>query len=317
MGRIFLEFEKPIQEVVEKLTKLKQDFKGSEEDLEKEVKKLEEKLAKVTRNVYSKLDSWEKVLVARHPQRPYTVDYLELMVDDFLELHGDRNFRDDKSIITGLGKIDGVKFAIIGQEKGRGTREKIFRNFGSAHPEGYRKALRVMKLAEKFALPVLCLIDTQGAYPGIGAEERGQAEAIARNLREMAVLKTPTISVVIGEGGSGGALGIGVTDRILMLENSIYSVISPEGCASILLRDATRAKESAESLKLTAPDVMEFNIVEEIIEEPLGGAHTDPPKTAENIKKAVLKHLAELQKFSLPELLENRYKKFKSIGVYK
>ncbi len=317
MTRTYLTFEKPIQELEEKIEQFKLNFTGDEEELNKELDKFNKKMEKTITNAFSNLSPWQVVQIARHPQRPYTSDYIEMIVDDFFELHGDRNYRDDPSIIGGLGKIGDEKFIIIGHEKGRGTRQKIFRNFGMAHPEGYRKAIRLMKLGEKFNLPILTLIDTPGAYPGIGAEERGQAEAIACNLREMSLLKVPTISCVIGEGGSGGALGIGVTDIILMLQFSVYSVISPEGCASILFRDASRAKESATALKLTAIDLKKLNIIDDILPEPLGCAHSDPHGAAKQVKESVLKYLKELKALSVNELLDKRYQKFKNIGVYK
>lgn len=317
MNRNYLDFEKPIQEIEEKIEQIKQDYSGDEEGLNKEIEKYTKKLQKTIHSIFAELEPWQIVQLARHPQRPYTQDYIDLIVEDFFELHGDRNFRDDPSIIGGLGKIGGKKVVVIGHEKGRGTRQKIFRNFGMANPEGYRKALRLMQIGEKFKLPIISLIDTPGAYPGIGAEERGQAEAIARNLREMSLLRTPTISVVIGEGGSGGALGIGVTDKILMLQYSIYSVISPEGCASILFRDATRAKESAQALKLTANDLMKLKVIDEIIPEPEGGAHTDHKTTADRVRDAILKTLNDLNKSDIDTLVNNRFQKFKDIGVYK
>ena len=317
MTRTYLNFEKPIQELEEKIEQFKLNFSGDEEELEKELEKFNKKMTKTITNVFSNLSPWEIVQIARHPQRPYTSDYIEMIVDGFYELHGDRNYRDDPSIIGGLRKIGDEKFVIIGHQKGRGTRQKIHRNFGMAHPEGYRKAIRLMKLGEKFNIPILTLIDTPGAYPGIGAEERGQAEAIARNLREMSLLKVPTISCVIGEGGSGGALGIGVTDIILMLQFSVYSVISPEGCASILFRDASRAKESATALKLTAIDLKKLNIIDEILPEPLGCAHCNPNETAKLVKESILKYVKELKALTVNELLDKRYQKFKNIGVYK
>jgi len=317
MNRIYLDFEKPIQELMERIEQFKQDYIGNEEGLKKELEKYNKKLEKTIKNIFSELEPWQVVQIARHPQRPYTQDYIDLIVEDFFELHGDRNFRDDPSIIGGIGKIGGKKFVIIGHEKGRGTRQKIHRNFGMAHPEGYRKAMRMMKLGEKFKLPIITLIDTPGAFPGIGAEERGQAEAIARNLKEMSLLRTPTISVVIGEGGSGGALGIGVTDKIIMLQYSIYSVISPEGCASILFRDASRAKESAQALKLTAENLKSLKIIDEIIPEPACGAHTDYQVIADRVRDAIIRNVDELKNLDLDTLLENRFKKYKEIGVYK
>ncbi len=261
--------------------------------------------------------SWERVLLARHPQRPYTLDYLKILSDDFIELHGDRKFGDDAAIVTGLATIGGQPFIVIGHQKGKNTQENLIRNFGMAHPEGYRKALRIMKLAEKFDLPVVVFIDTPGAYPGIGAEERGQAEAIARNLFEMSILDTPIIVVVIGEGGSGGALGIGVADKILMLENSIYSVISPEGCAAILWKDQSASQSAARALKITAQDLFKLGVIDEIIPEPLEGAHTDYNIMAKRIEKAILRNLKKLMDIPKEQLIKNRYDKFRKMGVIK
>jgi acetyl-CoA carboxylase carboxyl transferase subunit alpha len=269
---------------------------------------------------FNKSDSitsaFEKVQLSRHPQRPYTLDYIKLLFTDFIEIHGDRVYGDDKSIICGLAIFDNIPIAVIGQQKGRTIQENMLYNFGMMHPEGYRKALRIIKLAEKFNLPVISFIDTSGAYPGIGAEERGQAEAIARNLKEMSLIKTPTICIVIGEGGSGGALGIGVTDRILMLKNSYYSVISPEGCAAILFHDSKKSPEAAKSLKLTADDLLRYGIIDEIIPEPEGGAHTDLETTAKNIKIALKKHINALRKIKLNKLIKMRYKKYRNIGIF-
>jgi len=266
---------------------------------------------------YLKLTRWQKVQIARHLQRPHTSDIIGAIVQDFIELHGDRAFCDDAAIVSGLGRIGKQAIAIVGHEKGHTTEERIRRNFGMANPEGYRKARRIFKIAEKFSLPVVTFIDTSGAYPGIGAEERGQAEAIAVNLRDMAGLKTPIISVVLGEGGSGGALGIGVADRVLMLEHSIYSVISPEGCASILWRDAGRAENAADALKLTAQDLMEFGMIDEIIAEPVGGAHNDPLTTANSIKQSVIKHISQLKKMTVERLVSQRYQRLRRIGAYR
>ena len=284
--------------------------------LEPEIKRLESKLEKVKNDVYNNLSAWQRVQIARHPGRPYTLDYIKFMMDEFLELHGDRLFADDLSVIGGFGKIDGVKVMIIGHQKGRDTKENLRRNFGCAHPEGYRKAMRLMKMAAKFHVPVICLIDTPGAYPGIGAEERGQAQAIAENLRDMSITSTPIVAVIIGEGGSGGALGIGVADRVLILQHSYYSVISPEGCASILWRSSLKASEAAKALKLHGEDLMKFGVVEEIIPEPLGGAHRNPEETALNLKTAILKNLKKLTSLSQEELLDARYKKFRDIGQF-
>lgn len=266
--------------------------------------------------MYKDLEVWDKIKLARHPKRPYTLDYIEIMVEDFVELHGDRLFGDDNAIVGGLGKIDGQKFVVIGTQKGRDIESNLYRNFGYPKPEGYRKALRLMRMAERFNLPVLTFIDTAGAYCGIEAEERGQGEAIARNLIEMAGLKTQIIAVIIGEGGSGGALGLGVADRVYALENSYYSVISPEGCASILLRDATRAPEAAEKLKLDSENLVKFKIVDALIPEPLGGAHRDYNEVAANIKKIVLDAYKELKGQTIEELKENRYNKFRTLGQF-
>jgi acetyl-CoA carboxylase carboxyl transferase alpha subunit len=266
--------------------------------------------------LYSNLTPWQRVQIARHKNRPNYKDYIDGMLDGFFELHGDRNYRDDGAIVSGVGYLNGIPVTFISHAKGKTTEENINRNFGMPHPEGYRKALRLMKQAEKFNRPVICLIDTAGAFCGIGAEERGQGEAIARNLLEMSDLKTPVISVVIGEGGSGGALALGVADKALMLENSIYSVISPEGCASILLKDATRAEEASQYLRLTAQDLLELHVIDGIIQEPLGGAHNDIEATVQNVKNAIYKNLVNLQKVNIDELVENRYKKIRSIGVF-
>jgi len=316
MNIIGLDFEKPIIELERKIDELRRLSSDRNMDLSSEIKKLEEKLEKVKKDIYENLTPWQHVQIARHPKRPYTLDYISIIMTDFIELHGDRNFSDDKAMVTGFAKIDGTKICIIGHQKGKDTKENLQRNFGCAHPEGYRKAIRIMKLAEKFKLPIVCFIDTPGAYPGIGAEERGQAGAIAYNLMEMAALETPILVIIIGEGGSGGALGIGVGDRICVLENGYYSVISPEGCASILWRDRMKAPNAAEVLKLTATDLYELGIIDDIIKEPLGGAHRDPETTASNIKKKILKYLSELEKLSKQELVEKRYEKFRKIGVF-
>jgi acetyl-CoA carboxylase carboxyl transferase subunit alpha len=286
-------------------------------DISGEVKRLEEKLNKIKREVYDNLTPWQRVQIARHPKRPYTLDYIEMMMTDFVEIHGDRHFSDDKALITGLAKLDGEKLVIIGHQKGKDTKENLARNFGSAHPEGYRKATRVMNMAEKFGLPAVAFIDTPGAFPGIGAEERGQAEAIAYNLRLMASLKTPVIVFVIGEGGSGGALGIGVGDRIYVLENAYYSVISPEGCAAILWKERARSPDAAAALKLTAKDLLDLKIIDGIIKEPLGGAHRNPQEAAANIKAAIKRDLAALKNIPKDKLIESRYDKFRRIGVFK
>ncbi|HBU70069.1 MAG TPA: acetyl-CoA carboxylase carboxyl transferase subunit alpha [Elusimicrobia bacterium] len=311
-----LEFEKPIVEMQERITALKNQLSQGQLNLAPEIADLEKKYSKLQNEIYGSLTTWQRIQVARHPSRPYTMDYVRAIFTDFVELHGDRAFADDRALVCGLAFLDGAPVAVIGHQKGRSIDENMERNFGMAHPEGYRKAMRVMKLAEKFNRPVITFIDTTGAYPGIGAEERGQAEAIARNLRDMSDLKVPVISIVIGEGGSGGALGIGVANRILMLENAYYSVISPEGCAAILFRDAARAQEAAIALKVSAKDLQAAGVVDEIISEPLGGAHTDRELTAKNIKQAVLKHIDQLEKLSPQELSDDRYAKYRGIGVF-
>jgi len=310
-----LDFEKPIVELEKKIEELKHYIAERKIDLSSEVKKLEDKLEHLRKDTYTKLSAWQKVQIARHPKRPYTLDYVNLLMTDFLEIHGDRLFSDDKAIVAGLAKLDKQKVLVIGHQKGRDTKENLKRNFGCAHPEGYRKALRLMQLAEEFNIPVIIFIDTPGAYPGIGAEERGQSQAIATNLREMASIATPIISVVIGEGGSGGALGIGVADRIYVLENSYYSVISPEGCAAILWKDGSKAPDAANVLKLTGEDLIGFNVIDGVISEPLGGAHHDPEKTARNIKEIITKDLKVLSGLKKEELLKLRYKKFRNMGI--
>ncbi|MDP2044146.1 MAG: acetyl-CoA carboxylase carboxyltransferase subunit alpha [Candidatus Omnitrophota bacterium] len=309
------DFEKPIVELEKKIQELKSFISEKKIDLSPEVKKLEERLEHLRKDTYANLSPWQKVQLARHQQRPYTLDYIGMIMSDFVELHGDRLFGDDKAMVCGLAKIEKKKILIIGHQKGRDTKENLKRNFGCAHPEGYRKALRVMQMAEEFDLPIVVFIDTPGAYPGIGAEERGQSQAIALNLREMACISVPIISIVIGEGGSGGALGVGVADRVAVLENSYYSVISPEGCAAILWKDGAKAPLAAEVLKLTGADLLKMGIIDEIIPEPLGGAHRDAQKAAGNIKEAILRNLKELGSLEKEELLKLRYKKFRSMGV--
>lgn len=311
-----MDFEKEILEIEKKIEEVKAFAAEKGLDLKYEIDRLLGERNKKISEVYKDLQVWDRVKLARHPMRPYTLDYVELIVEDFVELHGDRLFGDDNAIVGGLGKIDGQKFVIIGTQKGRDIDSNLYRNFGYPKPEGYRKALRLMKMAERFNIPVLTFIDTAGAYCGIEAEERGQGEAIARNLIEMAGLDTQIIAVVIGEGGSGGALALGVADRVYALENSYYSVISPEGCASILLRDATRAPEAAEKLKLASENLVEFKIVDKLIPEPLGGAHRDYKETAENIKKEVLSTYKKLKKISIEELKEERYNKFRVLGQF-
>ena len=310
-----LDFEKPITELEKKIQELKNFVSDKKIDLSSEVKRLEEKLEHLKKNTYHNLGAWQKVQLARHPHRPYTLDYISMMMTDFIELHGDRAFSDDKAMICGFAKLDGKKIAVIGHQKGRDTKENLKRNFGCAHPEGYRKALRIMQLAEEFDVPIAVFIDTPGAYPGIGAEERGQSQAIALNLREMVRIATPIVAVVIGEGGSGGALGVGIADKVCVMENAYYSVISPEGCAAILWKDGSKAPDAAEVLKLTGQDLLKMGIIDEIVPEPLGGAHKDPQKAAEILKSVLNRNLKELDNLKKEELLELRYKKFRSIGV--
>ncbi|PIU39913.1 MAG: acetyl-CoA carboxylase carboxyl transferase subunit alpha, partial [Candidatus Omnitrophica bacterium CG07_land_8_20_14_0_80_50_8] len=293
-----LEFEKPIVELEKKISELKHLSSDGNLNLQSEVKKLEARLAHVKKETYAQLTPWQRVQIARHPKRPYTLDYIRLIFTDFFELHGDRTFADDKALVGGFAKFDGQPLVVIGHQKGRDAKENIMRNFGSAHPEGYRKALRLMKMAEKFSLPIIVFIDTPGAYPGIGAEERGQAYTIAFNIREMARIRVPIIVFVIGEGGSGGALGIGMGDKVLVLENAYYSVISPEGCAAILWKDRTKSPEAAAALRLTAKDLLEMKLIDEIIKEPLGGAHTNLGFVAEAVRVAVKKYLKELRSIS-------------------
>jgi acetyl-CoA carboxylase carboxyl transferase subunit alpha len=311
-----LDFEKPIIELQEKLEELKQhpEKHSLGVSFEEEIKLIEKKLDETRRHVFSHLTAWQRVQLARHPKRPYTLDYLNLTFRDFRELHGDRLYAEDRAIVGGFARLGDHRVLVVGTQKGRDTKENILRNFGSAHPEGYRKAMRLMRLADKFGLPIITLIDTAGAYPGIGAEERHIAEAIAVNLRDMTLLEVPIIAVVIGEGGSGGALGIGVADRVLILENAYYSVISPEGCAAILWKDRAAAAKAAEALKITAKDLLELKLVDEIIPEPLGGAHTDPEATARKLKEHLLKHLEELLTLPAPERLKRRYEKFRACG---
>ncbi|MDP8297365.1 MAG: acetyl-CoA carboxylase carboxyltransferase subunit alpha [Candidatus Orphnella occulta] len=311
-----LEFEKPILELERKIEELKKFTSSENIDLHSEIDRLGQKLDKLKREIFENLTPWQRVQIARHPQRPYTLDYIELITHDFIELHGDRAFSDDKSMVCGLASIDNHRILVIGHQKGRDTNENLMRNFGSSNPEGYRKAMRLMKLAEKFNIPVVTFIDTPGAYPGVGAEERGQAEAIAYNLREMATLKTPIVIFIIGEGGSGGALGIGVGDRVCVLQNSYYSVISPEGCAAILWKDRAKADKAASALKLTAYDLLDFGIIDMIIPEPLGGAHRDPKAAAQNIKSAIIKNIGEISAMSKEEMLEQRYMKFRNMGRF-
>ncbi|MEW6188619.1 MAG: acetyl-CoA carboxylase carboxyltransferase subunit alpha [Actinomycetota bacterium] len=314
--RFMLDFERPIVELENRLEELKQLPLASQPEIAGEIKYLEAQIEKLKKKVYSELSPWEKVQIARHPDRPRTSDYINLLFTDFLELHGDRLFRDDPAIIGGPAFLDHQKVMIVGHQKGKDTKENLFRNFGMPHPEGYRKALRLMKLAEKFNIPILCFIDTPGAYPGIGAEERGQAIAIANNLMEMSLLSTPIIVVNIGEGGSGGALALGVGDKTLMLENAYYSVISPEGCASILWRDESKAREAAQALKLTADALLNLRVIDGIVKEPLGGAHRDPSFVARELKSILVASLRELRSYPPDKLLERRYKRLREIGIF-
>ncbi len=314
MAKTILEFEKPIIELEKKIAEMR--LLQDNLDIKNEVGNLEKKISQLKNHIYSNLTRWQRVQLARHPERPYTLDYIYNMCEEFHELHGDRLFGDDKAIVGGFAMMGGQKIMIVGHQKGRDTKSNIFRNFGMPNPEGYRKALRLMKLAEKFNIPVVTLIDTPGAFPGIEAEERGQAEAIARNLLEMSRLKVPIVSVIIGEGASGGALGIGVGDKILMLENTWYSVISPESCSSILWRSWEYKEQAAEALKLTAEDLLKQKIIDRIIPEPLGGAHKDPKQTAESLKNALLEEILQLKKIKGVKLLSQRIKKYASIGHY-
>lgn len=312
-----LEFEKPVIELEKKITEMKEYASSTGVDLGDDIKRLEKKAEQLRKEIYSNLDRWQHVQLARHPQRPYTMDYIERICSYFEEFHGDRYFADDKAIITGIGMIENRSCIIVGHQKGRDTKSNLYRNFGMPNPEGYRKANRLMKLGVHFNKPIISLIDTPGAYPGIGAEERGQAEAIARNLFEMSRYPVPIIIIVIGEGASGGALGIGVGDRVMMMENSWYSVISPEGCAAILWRDAAKAPQAAEAMKVTANDLLELNVIDKIIPEPEGGAHRDPDKAAAILKKEILQTLSELSELPVDNLLQMRLEKFSKMGYWK
>ena len=311
-----LEFERPIEELASKLADLKRHSRANAVDLDPEVRRIEQKLESTRRDIYLNLTPWERVQIARHSGRPYTLDYFQMAFSGFVELHGDRLHGDDAAMPGGMATVGAHRCFVIGHQKGRNTKENLHRNFGSAHPEGYRKALRLMRMAEKFGRPFVSLIDTPGAYPGVGAEERHISESIAVNLREMMVLRTPTVAVVIGEGGSGGALGIGVADRVLMLENAYYSVISPEGCAAILWKHRKHAPEAAAALKLTATDLQGLGIIDDVIPEPLGGAHQDHNATIASLRSTIARHLDELTRVPLPELLEQRYAKFRQIGEF-
>jgi acetyl-CoA carboxylase carboxyl transferase subunit alpha len=316
MNKQTLDFEKPLVELEQKIEELKKQSEDRNIDLGGEIRGMQEKLESMRGQIYGNLSAWQRVQISRHIARPFFLDYVRMAFTEFVELKGDRLFGDDASMPGGLATIDGIRCVMIGQQKGRDMKENLLRNFGSPHPEGYRKALRLMRMAEKFGLPVVALIDTPGAYPGVGAEERHIAEAIAVNIRDMMALRTPVVSVVIGEGGSGGALGIGVADRVLILENAYYSVISPEGCAAILWKHRKHAPEAAEALKLSSPDLLQMGLVDGVIPEPAGGAHCDPEQAAENLKSAISKELQTLIKTPVEKLLRARYDKFRKMGVF-
>jgi len=310
-----LEFERPLLELERQIEELKRVAGETAVDVSKEIVPLERKLAELRQEIYRSLTPMQRVQVARHPKRPYTLDYLRTVFTDFVELHGDRLYRDDPAIVGGWARLDGASVMVIGHQKGRDTKENLRRNFGMAHPEGYRKALRLMRLAEKFGAPVVTLVDTPGAYPGLGAEERGQAEAIARNLLEMSGLRTPIVTAVIGGGGAGGALAVGLADRVIMLENSVYSVISPEGCAAILWKDASQRERAAEALKLTAEDLLDLGVIDEIVPEPPGGAHADPEAAAQALEESLRRHVRQLRKLKIEKLLARREEKYLSMGA--
>ena len=311
-----LEFEKPLRELEKQLITLHTVSQESKVDVQSEITAIEKKIDKMKADIYSDLSAWQRVQLSRHPKRPFSLDYISAIFTDFEELHGDRRFREDAAIVGGPAFLDGRPIMVIGQQKGRNTRENLLRNFGCPHPEGYRKAMRLMRMAEKFDMPVITLVDTPGAYPGIGAEERHVAEAIAVNIRDMSSLKVPIISIIIGEGGSGGALGIAVADEVMIMENSYYSVISPEGCAAILWKDRAAAPKAADALKFSPKHLKDFGVVDRIIIEPLGGAHRDPEAAAVKLKEAILDSLAKLQKKSLKKLLDDRYQKFRNMGQF-
>jgi acetyl-CoA carboxylase carboxyl transferase subunit alpha len=313
---ITFDFESPIVDMDKKIDELKKSAQNGDLDLSDQIKDLEKTKNELKQKIYNSLSAWQKVQIARHPQRPYFVDYVNLIFEDFIELSGDRTFGNDQAILCGIASMDGKSVVAIGHQKGRTLEENMDRNFGMAHPEGYRKAIRIMKIAEKFNRPIITFIDTAGAYPGITAEERGQAEAIARNLRDMSDSKVPIISVVVGEGGSGGALGIGVSNKVLCLENAYYSVISPEGCAAILFRDASKASQAAQAMKLTAKDLLNLKVIDEVVKEPLGGAHYDYEKTALNIKICLNKYLSIYENMTSKKIVEERFLKFRNIGIY-
>ncbi|HVP37517.1 MAG TPA: acetyl-CoA carboxylase carboxyltransferase subunit alpha [Terriglobales bacterium] len=316
MNGQYLDFEKPVQDLERKIQDMKDFASGESLELSREIQQLERRKDRLLRDIYSKLSRWQRVQLARHPLRPHSLDYINLLSTDFVELHGDRGFADDKAVVGGFGKIEDRAVMFIGQQKGRDTKQKLYRNFGMMHPEGYRKALRLMQLASRFGKPIIILVDTPGAFPGIGAEERGQAEAIARNLREMFRLKVPITINIVGEGASGGALGIGIGDRVLMLENSWYSVISPEGCSAILWRDSSKAPLAAEALKLSSFDLKQLRIIDRIVPEPIGGAHRNPKEAADILKQEIVSDLNQLSQLGTEELLHKRVEKFRKIGVF-
>jgi acetyl-CoA carboxylase carboxyl transferase subunit alpha len=311
-----LEFEKPLLELERQIDELKRLGEERQIDVDGELQGLQAKLESLRGEIYRSLTPLQRVMVARHPRRPYTLDYLSTIFTDFIELHGDRLYRDDPAIVGGWARLAGVSVMVVGHQKGRDTKENLKRNFGMPHPEGYRKALRLMESAAKFSAPVVTLIDTPGAYPGIGAEERGQSEALARNILEMAGLETPIVACGIGEGGSGGALALGVADRVLMLENAVYSVISPEGCAAILWKDASQRERAAEALKLTAEDLLRLKLIDEVVAEPVGGAHIDPDATGESLREALIRHVTELRKIRPEKLVKRRAEKYAAMGAF-
>jgi acetyl-CoA carboxylase carboxyl transferase subunit alpha len=316
MNSQYLDFEKPVLDLEKRIQDMKDFASGESLELSREIQQLEKRKDRLLQDIYSKLSRWQRVQLARHPLRPHSLDYINLISTDFVELHGDRGFADDKAMVGGFGKLEGRAVMFIGQQKGRDTRQKLYRNFGMMHPEGYRKALRLMQLASRSGKPIIILVDTPGAFPGIGAEERGQAEAIARNLREMFRLRVPITINIVGEGASGGALGIGIGDRVLMLENSWYSVISPEGCSAILWRDSSKAPLAAEALKLSSFDLKELKVIDRIVPEPVGGAHRNPKEAADILKEEIINDLNELSKLGTEELLLKRIEKFREMGVF-
>lgn len=312
-----LDFEKPITQLDEQIAQIKRLAQEQGQDRSQDIAALEQDRDRLIEEIFANLAPWDRVLLARHPKRPYTLDFARLVFDDYVELHGDRLFADDRAMVGGIAVLEGRHVVFVGQQKGRDLKDRQLRNFGSARPEGYRKALRLMRLAEKFGRPVICLVDTPAADCSVGAEERGISESIARNLAEMSTLETPIIAAVVGEGGSGGAIGIGVADRVLMLEHAIYSVIPPESCSAILWRDPTKFREMAEALRITSEDALKFGVIDEIVPEPLGGAHRGVEQAAKSLKAAIIKHLDALDKLSVPKLLDKRYKKFRNMGVFR